>query len=94
MNESTARGFIETCSCGGRFKVGSILEQVSHDPLQAIPRYTEPTGRPPMLGALDKQVQSYLRSVSDRMVDFKKFLEVRRGVAVSVAKTLIKHGIS
>ena len=80
LNESTARGFKKRVE--DDLKLGA---RTGIDPLQAIPRYTEPTGRPPMLGALDKQVQSYLRSVSDRGG------AISRTVAVSVAKTLIKR---
>ena len=80
LNESTARGFKKRVE--DDLKLGA---RTGIDPLQAIPQYTEPTGRPPMLGALDKQVQSYLRSVSDRGG------AISRTVAVSVAKTLIKR---
>ena len=80
LNESTARGFKKRVEDDLK-----LAARTGINPLQAIPWYTETTGRPPVLGSLDKQVQSYLHSVSDRGG------AICRWVAVSVAKSLIRR---
>ena len=76
INESTVRGFRRWYE--ENLKAGETAKKYRM-------KYVSPTGRPPMMGHLNEEVQKYLRSVADRGGI------ISRTVAVCVAKSLIKR---
>ena len=61
LNESTVRSF--------NANYCQVINQVAKEmcnPTKSIPEYSQPTGRPLMLGELDSMVQIYLRALSKR----------------------------
>ena len=61
LNESTVRSF--------KKKVEDEIKKASkerREPKQQISKYSSPTGRPLLLGDLDRMVPSYLRALSNR----------------------------
>ena len=55
------------------------------DPQKSISKYSAPTGRPLMLGDLDKMVQTYIKAVSSRGA------VINKGLAKATAKALIQR---
>ena len=76
INESTVRGFRRRYE--ENLKAGETAKK-------CLTKNVSPTGRPPLMGHLDEEVQKYLRSVADRGGIMS------RAVAVCVAKSLIKR---
>ena len=78
LNESTVRSF--------KAKFYQEINQAAKEmrnPIKSIPKYSQPTGRPLMLGELDSMVQTYLRALS------KRGGVVNTSVANATAKALI-----
>ena len=77
LNESTVRSF--------KAKYYQEITQAAKEmrnPTKSIPKYSQPTGRPLMLGELDSMVQTFLRALS------KRGWVVNTSVANATAKTL------
>ena len=78
LNDSTVRSF--------KAKYYQEINQAAmgmRNPTKSIPKYSQPTGRPLMLGELDIMVQTYLRALS------KRGEVVNTSVANATAKALI-----
>ena len=71
-----------------KVKVETELNDASkekRDPKKSIRKYSAPTGRPLMLGDLDKMVQTYIKAVSSRGA------VINTSLAKATAKALIQR---
>ena len=83
LTESTVRSF--------KKKVEDEIKKASkerREPKQQISKYSSPTGRPLLLGNLDRMVQSYLRALSNRGD------VINTTIANATANALIKRNAS